>query len=91
MRAEIRKCILPLDYNPYDEDCCGSYTGDHMIIHCNYQEKLKIHIQEKPSGVGPEYEITAETVDGQKCEGILHVSYDDDGELNFYMKPNVLK
>ena len=85
MRAELIKAP-PLDYDPYEEDCCGMHSGDRMVIHCDYKEKLKINILEKPSGIGPEYDITVEAADGRKATGVVHASLDDDNELNFYMK-----
>ena len=85
MRAELVKAP-PLDYDPFEEDCCGSHNGDTMVIHCDYKEQLKIRILECPSGIGPEYWITVETSDGRKATGRVHVSLDDNNDLNFYMK-----
>ena len=86
MRAELIKAAS-LKYDPFDEDVCGSYNADKLIIHCGYQEHLKINIQEVESGIGSSYEITAtNSRNGAKSQHRLWVYVDDGGELNFYIK-----
>lgn len=68
----------PLDYDPYEEDVCGSYVGD--IVEIEGMSGLKIVAKEKPSGIGPEYDLLIETKDRQTKRLVIYES-DDDGTL----------
>lgn len=86
MRPELVKAE-PLTYDPYELDCCGNHAVDKLVVHCDYQERLKINIQEFKSGIGPSYEITAvDSKTDEKSKGSVWVYIGDDGELHFYMK-----
>lgn len=90
MRVEVVKA-LPLDYDPFEEDCCGTHPTDKLVIHLD-QDDLILEIQEYKSGIGPSYEIRAKALPNngvhveQAGKGVVHAFVDDGGELNFYME-----
>lgn len=84
MRVELVKAP-PLDYDPYEEDCCGAHSADKLMIYLD-GGKLTLELQEIKSGIGPEYRLTAKTNDGQAGNGKLIAFIDDEGELNFYFE-----
>ena len=79
IRLEQIEPKLPLDYNPYDEDCCGAYTGTRVILHCDTNERIKIEIRETRSGIGEDYGIWV-TMPGRESKRIAAVFVDDDGD-----------
>lgn len=87
MKIDLEKVKYPLDYNPYDIDCCGSHPADKLTItEETYPERgITIVVQETRSGLGPEFRIEATGPNGQKSAP-LYAYVGDDGELNFYVK-----
>ena len=86
MKFEHIPVKLPLEYDPYEEDCCGSFSADKLIVTENHPNNaIIITIQEFRSGIGNEFQIFAVGPNGQKSK-VLCAYMDDDGELNFYLK-----
>lgn len=82
----MRTTLIPkpkLDYDPYDEDCCGAHRGETVEVEC---EALKIIIKEQQSGIGSSYTIDVDAGKyGSKSKALV-VYVGDDGEL--YVGPS---
>lgn len=77
----MKATLIPkpkLDYDPYDEDCCGAHLGDVVIVDCG---DLKINIKETRSGLGPSYTIDIDAGQWGSKSKALVVFIDDDGTL----------
>jgi hypothetical protein len=83
----------PLDYDPYEEDCCGNHSADVLIVHedreatCPDGKNVVITIKESKSGIGDSFRIIIEA-NGVKKE--IYTAVEDDGEFVCQMQGNDL-
>jgi hypothetical protein len=76
----------PLDYDPWEEDCCGAYSAETLIIDEDREAKypdgnnIKITIQEYKSGIGDSFKIT---VEGKGKSKTVFTEVNDNGDFNF--------
>ena len=65
---------VSLDYDPYEEDCCGSHPGEAVEIDCGHG--IVFRVQQKDSGIGSSWEVTV-----TNSWNRLYAFMDDDGQL----------
>jgi hypothetical protein len=93
MIIKYEKPVYPENFDPYEEDCCGSHYADTLTIQedreASYPDgkNVKITIRESKSGIGDEFRIIIEGM-GVRKEIITYVG--DDGEFVCEMKGNDL-
>jgi hypothetical protein len=66
-----------LDYDPFDEDCCGAHKGEYVEVTC--ANDIQVVVEEIRSGLGPSYNIYVKH-EGQTIK-VFGTFVDDDGEF----------
>lgn len=90
MKCEIKPATPP-EYDPYEECCVGSHEGEVAeIVLDEYDNRLKMTIQEMKSGIGPSFNLSFATP-YEKRERVISVFVDDFGVLNILMKGKDIK
>jgi hypothetical protein len=92
MKVEHIK-LPPLDYDPYDECCCGSHVQEKVVITEGEETPIPMILELVyfQSGIGGSIQITAKTEDGQVGKIAVWAFVDDDGKLNFYAENRTAK